>query len=208
MARVQKVAALTIPITPALIFDLLRNKVVKASWTLPAYNSDGIINLARSLEFYRQYVRARPDALIDDDLRDRTVAAVTFLDGALPKIRGEYESNVAATERWEMVEAHASAQADLAAIVDLEMAIARMRERRLPHSNMLATMGGAAESWKDIAPMLIKLFFSSLGEQTKAASYRFVEVIMPYMTGEQPTYETIETEFKKKPFVNGGNAIH
>jgi hypothetical protein len=73
-----------------------------------------------------------------------------------------------------------------------------------PH---LKLFGPPTEEWKDIAQRLDADFNNILGDQPRDATYRFVQEIVPYLTGESPTYVAVRSAFIKKVIVNRASLL-
>lgn len=60
------------------------------------------------------------------------------------------------------------------------------------------------EEWEDIAQRLDTDFNEILGKQPRDATYRFVQEIVPHLTGESPSYLAVRSAFLKNRLVDRG----
>ena len=93
-------------------------------------------------------------------------------------------------------------EANLAAFDSVIDAADRAMERGLPIADIESIApdprGEHTERfrWRGFAPLLEKAFCAALPARTKRDTYRFVEGIMPQITGDRPTFENIQEHLK------------
>ena len=133
----------------------------------------------------------------------------------LPSHRESVAAEVRAAERWEhdpkmsaeFPAGLAEARGHVAAMDALIAAAATAYKRGLPLAHMMNVMSAPARRWQDVAPDLKRIFQTALPRCSDAAAYRFIEAVVPDITNERPTFETVKDAFKPskpKRLVNRG----
>jgi hypothetical protein len=90
------------------------------------------------------------------------------------------------------------ARADIAVLDALITAARAARERGLPVAlDPMVVMSEPAEKWKDFAENLQAAFHELLPGRSKEAGYRFIQVVTPAITGEEPTVGAIKIWLKE-----------
>lgn len=205
--------------TPKRVQDLLR-EVLKNKTKLPNLDSPGLIDLAWVLNILHWKVKGwRGPWPRELEKRDAIADAIYCLTEDFPDQRKHYLAEVEMCERWETDEslseskrlyfakAREDAQARLIALDDLTAAAERARELGLPMIfSPELVMSSPTKRWVDIAKDLRWALEMAVPDCSKESVYRFIEAVVPDITGEQPSHEAVKTAFKKKRLENRGNA--
>jgi hypothetical protein len=183
--------------------QLLKDKKIFKSGTYP--NNDKIKQLAFRLGAYRSFIEHRKAVISREKERHRRIRdALDVLIELLPGDRKEKEEQDARTAAtWgPLAPTH---EDDIATIDTLNSAAVDARVNMLfgPH---LTLFGPPTEEWRDIAQCLDTDFNNILGDQPRDATYRFVQEIIPYLTGESPNYDAVRSAFMRGRLVNRGKS--
>jgi hypothetical protein len=182
--------------------ELLRERVFK-SGNSPAPAS--IAKLASRLRGLRVAIEARKVAVQRDREQQQKIrAALDVLIELLPdarKAREGQEASAAATRYPQ-----GPTVQDAITTIDTLNSAAVYARTNLVFGPDLILFSPWTEEWKDSAKTLDTVFNETLGEQPRDATYRFIQEIVPYLTGESPGYDAVRSALMRGRLVNRGKS--
>jgi hypothetical protein len=199
--------------TPEKVKDLLRSKVLKGNDRLPPISDINLAaqNLAECLNIIRWRVQgwngpwkahhegclkiAEAFSVILEHApshRESLAGEIGAMEDALEK-RGCKDD---ATCYFRIESYLVNARAQLAAWDAVIAAVNEACEVGLPLAHHMNVVSSTSETWLDIALELERLFHATLPKCSDPAAYRFIEAVVPGITGEKPSFETIRDVFK------------
>jgi hypothetical protein len=211
--------------TAEMVHNVLRN-VIKGNAKLPSPTDPALVGLAFLVNVLRGRVKwSKTSAAQDSEQYEMIGLAISTLAEMLPTHREHYVSNITSYERWvedpsflslhERTAEHfpdslrpqdhlEMLRGNLSAFDALVKAAQAARDRGLPivwDMRLAGVAPGLATRWEDLADDIERAFLQALPGQSKSAAHRFIEAIIPHITGESPSYRAVETRIKRN--VNG-----
>lgn len=185
-----------------LLTKLLQEKVIKSGDSLdPA----AVSKLASALGNCRVQIELRKSAMqLEKDRQRKIRDALDVLIELLPDARKDREKQEPSTlaTHWPQ----GPTVEDAIATIDTLNSAAVYARVHMLFGPGLFTFSPFTEEWQDSAKRLDELFNTILGKQSRDATYRFVEAIVPYLTGEHPPYEGVRSAFMRKRLVDRGKS--
>ena len=223
------------PFTPQKVHDILREKVLKVG-PLPRVNDPAIAELTRALTIFWWRALGWADPWPEESEQlNKIKAAIRVLAKILPEQRAAYAAVLAGLERPRspymaaiakragvdiaasdaaIAESKEHIAADIAACDALITAARAARERGLPRTLYpMPFPRKPIKRWQDFAKELHAIFLSQLPKarkhEGKHAGYRLIMEVAPIIiTGEDaPTFQAVQTAFKKKRLGKGKRAV-
>jgi hypothetical protein len=181
---------------------ILRERVFK-SGDLP--NRAAIAKLASRLRGLRGLIEARKSAIqLDKERQQKIRAALDVLIELLPEARKEREKQEPLNPATCQLDSP-TVRETIATIDTLNSAAVYARVHLL-FGPELVLFSPFTEEWKDSAKVLYKIFKEISEKQSDEAAYRFVQEIVPYLTGEAPGYDAVRSAFFRNRLVNRGKS--
>jgi len=184
------------------IEELLRDRVFKSG---NSPNPAAMDKLTSRLRGLRLAIEARKVAVQRDKEQQQKIrAALDVLIEFLPdarKAREGQEASAPATRypRGPTVE-------DAITTIDTLNSAAVYARTHLVFGPDLILFIPWTEEWEDSAKTLDRVFNETLGEQPRDATYRFIQEIVPYLTGESPGYDAVRSALMRGRLVNRGKS--
>jgi hypothetical protein len=177
---------MTIAVEPEWLRERLL-AVLKGSTKIPGTHD--LLPLAEELTMLKATVEFWKEE--KGDLYVAAANAVATLNKILPSLRWDYEMGVYGAEDWGLKEAEIEARANLTTFDAFANAV-----RHAPIFNpSLPRM----DRWKDYAQQLEEAFHVALPDGGKENGYRFVQALIPEISGEtSPTFEAVKTHLKRR----------
>jgi uncharacterized protein YukE len=173
------------PFKAEAIHILLRDKALKGANRVPSDLASVAQTLAEILNFTQRLAQVwNGSSKRHHDQCKRLAFAFAEIVELLPAHR-QIAAETCGTMRWEN-------QAPLAVMDGVIAAVAAARATGLPLAHHMNVMAPAYGSWLDIASGLKTLFQAMLPKCSDAAAYRFIEAVVPNITGEKPSFELIK----------------
>jgi hypothetical protein len=187
----------------AWLEKILREKEVLKSGD--SLDPAAIAKLAFNLADLRMQIELRKPAMQLEKERQRKIRdALDVLIELLPDARKDREKQEPSTLATHWPQGPTVEDA-IATIDTLNSAAVYARVHMLFGPGLL-TFCPFTEEWEDSAKRLDKLFNTILGKQSKDATYRFVEAVVPYLTGENPSYDAVRSAFMRGRLVDRGKS--
>lgn len=190
------------PITPKVVHDLLREKVLKGFVVAPKANDPLVKYLAQISEDIRSEARAHHGLGKEQQKRVATIReALYVLETELPKYRTDYlaaekkESGPRKSRGWTEKQLHRHINSALVKFDALIAAVDAFRAAYFPSNSTLFSETMYASEWKYFAEALKQIFLSAIPEARKEGTYRFITAIAPLITGETPSEKAVRSHF-------------
>ncbi len=189
-------------ITPKVVHDLLREKVLKGFVVPPKATDPSVKTLALISEDIRREARAHNGPGREEQKRVDTIQkSLNVLETELPKYRADYlaaekkESEPRKSRGWTEKQLQRCINNDLVKFDALIAAVDAFREAYFPSNNRLFSETMYAREWKYFAEALQQIFLSAIPEARKEGAYRFIMAIAPLITGETPSEKAVRSHF-------------
>lgn len=178
----------------------------------PAKNHAAWRNLAFGLNRMKQIADGSSGPWREDQERlTRIIDAITTLNIELPLTRPQYLEDIAMGRHPNFVQVPGGedylkgATVRLGALDELIEAVGNAMVNGIPVAPAEVAFAPKIESnlkWHDIDVQLERIFHAAMPGRSKATAYRFIEKVIPELTGENATLGTIQKHLKSLHSVN------